>query len=295
MGTPALVVQRGRRRWRRRVRRAATRATLADAIGRACCSSRWASTCCWRSGSTSSSATAGLLDLGYVAFYAVGAYTTAKLTTTAGWTTGRRCSSPIARRDGRGRGARRRRRCACAATTWPSSRSASARSCASSPRTPSPSARRGASPAIPHPARRLGCEFAFDPLPYYYLTLAAIVLSDRDDRAAAAARASGGRGRRSARTRTRPSRWACPRSRMKLWAFAIGASTGGLGGLDLRQQGELHQPRQLPVLPLGHHPVRGGARRHGLDARRHRRRLRDRLPPRVPARRRPPARRSPTG
>src|SRR5437016_785319 len=30
---------------------------------------------------------AGLLDLGYVAFYAVGAYTTAKLTTTAGWTT----------------------------------------------------------------------------------------------------------------------------------------------------------------------------------------------------------------
>ncbi|MGH9278439.1 MAG: ABC transporter permease subunit, partial [Acidimicrobiales bacterium] len=29
---------------------------------------------------------AGLLDLGYVAFYAVGAYTTAKLTTTADWT-----------------------------------------------------------------------------------------------------------------------------------------------------------------------------------------------------------------
>jgi branched-chain amino acid transport system permease protein len=29
---------------------------------------------------------AGLLDLGYVAFYAVGAYTTAKLTTSAGWT-----------------------------------------------------------------------------------------------------------------------------------------------------------------------------------------------------------------
>src|SRR5205085_7699096 len=28
---------------------------------------------------------AGLLDLGYVAFYAVGAYTTAKLTTAAGW------------------------------------------------------------------------------------------------------------------------------------------------------------------------------------------------------------------
>src|SRR5205085_9222126 len=29
---------------------------------------------------------AGLLDLGYVAFYAVGAYTTAKLSTSAGWT-----------------------------------------------------------------------------------------------------------------------------------------------------------------------------------------------------------------
>ena len=29
---------------------------------------------------------AGLLDLGYVAFYAVGAYTTAMLTTKSGWT-----------------------------------------------------------------------------------------------------------------------------------------------------------------------------------------------------------------
>ncbi len=92
---------------------------------------------------------AGLLDLGYVAFYAAGAYI-------AGWFATQQFAphsvhifsvrgaghAPraahqrlgAARRGGGVRGAlrdrhRRCRPCACAATTWPSSPSASARSC----------------------------------------------------------------------------------------------------------------------------------------------------------------------
>ena len=83
---------------------------------------------------------AGLLDLGYIAFYAIGSYTTAYLTG----------SLPIkppslaepARRCGRSRSrswcassrecCSAHRRCGCAVTTWPSSPSASARSSGSS-------------------------------------------------------------------------------------------------------------------------------------------------------------------
>ena len=91
---------------------------------------------------------AGLLDLGYVAFYAVGAYMFGLLASLAadrhlrrhharssrtactrrgGWSSrSGRCS------PGSSACCWARRRSSCAATTWPSSRSASARSCACS-------------------------------------------------------------------------------------------------------------------------------------------------------------------
>ena len=92
---------------------------------------------------------AGLLDLGYVAFYAVGAYTTAKLTTARGLVgVGGADRSPCCWRRWRA-WSWARPPCGCGATTWPSSRSASARSPASWPRTPSRWGRPGASPASP--------------------------------------------------------------------------------------------------------------------------------------------------
>ena len=74
---------------------------------------------------------AGLLDLGYVAFYAVGAYTFALLATHFGF--GFWICLPLAGAAGRAVGRRPRlSRCfGCAATISPSSRSPSARSCAS--------------------------------------------------------------------------------------------------------------------------------------------------------------------
>ena len=75
---------------------------------------------------------AGLLDLGYVGFYAIGAYThrhphqRARQPAVA-------AGAAASRSPWRWRSAccSARRRCACGATTWPSSRSASARSSAS--------------------------------------------------------------------------------------------------------------------------------------------------------------------
>ena len=92
---------------------------------------------------------AGLLDLGYVAFYAVGAYMFGLLAVAApdrhlpghhGHVPERPAHADLwlviplgalRRRRGR-RAARRADAASCAATTWPSSRSASARSSASS-------------------------------------------------------------------------------------------------------------------------------------------------------------------
>ena len=84
---------------------------------------------------------AGLLDLGYVGFYAVGAYTVGLLTspqspwnqTDDGWLNDEwawLACLPIAIVDHRDlrSASSARRRCGCAATTWPSSRSGSARS-----------------------------------------------------------------------------------------------------------------------------------------------------------------------
>ena len=72
---------------------------------------------------------AGLLDLGYVAFYAVGAYSYALIAQTSVCRSGSACRSPAcSRRSGASCSAFRC--CGCAATISPSSRSASARSSA---------------------------------------------------------------------------------------------------------------------------------------------------------------------
>ena len=74
---------------------------------------------------------AGLLDLGYVAFYAVGAYSYALLAKTFGCRSGCCCRSP-ASSPRSGASCSAFRCCGCAATISPSSRSPSARSSASS-------------------------------------------------------------------------------------------------------------------------------------------------------------------
>ncbi|MDQ4132497.1 MAG: branched-chain amino acid ABC transporter permease, partial [Actinomycetota bacterium] len=171
---------------------------------------------------------AGLLDLGYVAFYAVGAYTTAKLTTTAGWAAweavvlaiivasiaGVIIGAPTLRLRGD----------YLAIVTLGFGEIARIIALNSE----ALGAARGIT-GIPHPSSVLGTRFAFDPLPYYYLTLAAIVLTvvmivrlnrSRVGRAWAAVRED----------EDAAEAMGVPSFRMKLWAFAIGASTGGLGG-----------------------------------------------------------------
>ena len=171
---------------------------------------------------------AGLLDLGYVAFYAVGAYTTAKLTTAAGWTAWEAVPFAIV--------------LACVAGVLlgaPTLRLRGdylaivtlgfgeiARIVAQN--TNSLGEARGIT-GIPNPTGGGLVKFGLDPLPYYYLTLAAIALAvfmlvrlarSRVGRAWAAIRED----------EDAAEAMGVPTFKMKLWAFAIGASTGGLGG-----------------------------------------------------------------
>ena len=183
---------------------------------------------------------AGLLDLGYVAFYAVGAYTTAMLTTSAGW-------SP-----------------------WVALPFAVLLACVAGVVLGAPTLRlrgdylaivtlgfgeivrivaqnseslgeaRGIT-GIPHPEGGFG----LDSLPYYYLTLAAIVLSvvmivrlnaSRVGRAWAAIRED----------EDAAEAMGVPTFRMKLWAFAMGASTGGLGGWIYASKVSFISPDNFP-------------------------------------------------
>jgi branched-chain amino acid transport system permease protein len=82
---------------------------------------------------------------------------------------------------------------------------------------------------IPHPRSVLGLQFGTKPLPYYYLALTAGLLTlvmvvrlrrSRVGRSWAAIREDEDAAELSG----------VPTFKMKLWAFAIGASTGGLGG-----------------------------------------------------------------
>ena len=171
---------------------------------------------------------AGLLDLGYVAFYAVGAYTTAKLTTAGEWTAWEAVvlAIVVASIAGVILGAPTLRLRGDYLAIVTLGFGEIARIVAQN--TEALGAARGIS-GIPHPTRVAGTEFAFDPLPYYYLALAAIVLAvvmivrlnrSRVGRAWVAVRED----------EDAAEAMGVPTFKMKLWAFAIGASTGGLGG-----------------------------------------------------------------
>ena len=171
---------------------------------------------------------AGLLDLGYVAFYAVGAYTTAKLTTTFGWNPWAAIPVAIAMAMVAGvvlGGPTLRLRgdyLAIVTLGFGEIVRITAQN------TDSLGQSRGIA-NIPHPTAVAGNEFLEQPLPYYYVALAAIIIA-----IVLVIRLSRSRVGRS---------WAAIREdedaaelmgvhtfTMKLWAFAIGASTAGLGG-----------------------------------------------------------------
>ncbi|HVF74837.1 MAG TPA: ATP-binding cassette domain-containing protein [Acidimicrobiales bacterium] len=171
---------------------------------------------------------AGLLDLGYVAFYAVGAYTTAKLTTSSGWSSWEALPVAIlaAMAAGVVLGAPTLRLRGDYLAIVTLGFGEIVRIVAQN--SDSLGGPRGIT-GIPHPGELFGVEFQLEPLPYYFIVLTSVVLAivmivrltkSRVGRAWAAIRededAAEAMGVHS--------------FNMKLWAFAVGASTGGLGG-----------------------------------------------------------------
>ena len=171
---------------------------------------------------------AGLLDLGYVAFYAVGAYTTAVLTTTVGWTAWQALPFAIALAMVSGviLGAPTLRLRGDYLAIVTLGFGEIVRIVAQN--SDSLGEARGIT-GIPHPSSVFGTEFEFDSLPYYYLALAAIVLA-----VVVAVRLNRSRvGRAWAAIREdedAAEAMGVPTFTMKLWAFAMGATTGGLAG-----------------------------------------------------------------
>ncbi len=187
---------------------------------------------------------AGLLDLGYVAFYAVGAYTTAKLTTTAGWSAWEALVVAVllAAVAGVVLGAPTLRLRGDYLAIVTLGFGEIARIVAQN--SESLGASRGIS-GIPHPSSVAGAEFGLDPLPYYYLTLVAIVLAvvmivrlsrSRVGRAWAAIRED----------EDAAEAMGVATFKMKLWAFAIGATTGGLGGWIYASRVSFINPDNFP-------------------------------------------------
>ena len=187
---------------------------------------------------------AGLLDLGYVAFYAVGAYTTALLTTKSGWTAWE--ALPVAILVAMIAGVMlggptlRLRGDYLAIVTLGFGeivRIVAQNSTALGQA-------RGIT-GIPHPGNFFGAEFKLLPLPYYYLALVAIVLTVI-------------MGVRLNRSRVGRA-WSAIREdedaaeamgvhtfTMKLWAFAVGASTGGLAGWIYASKVSFINPDNFP-------------------------------------------------
>ena len=238
---------------------------------------------------------AGLLDLGYIAFYAIGAYTTAYFTskTAIPWHAPVRLE-PVLHLPDRGdrRGARRRparRSDAAAARRLPGHRHARLRrdrpACSRTTRRASPTAR----------AARSGCrscrstsgsfkyKWGLSSLPYYYLLLGIIVAGHAGVLGAEPQPHRAARWPPSARTRSPPKRWACRRCATSCIAFAIGASVVGLRRRHLRD-GAVLRPVvvQLPGVDPG--ADRRHLRRHGLGVRRRARRGRAAGPALQPAR-----------
>jgi branched-chain amino acid transport system permease protein len=169
---------------------------------------------------------AGLLDLGYVAFYAVGAYTTAVLTTTFDWNIWATIPAAIlvAMVAGVVLGAPTLRLRGDYLAIVTLGFGEIVRIIANN--TESLGATRGIS-SIPHPDPTE--VFGGDPLPYYYLTLATIVISVLI--VTRLTRSRVGRSWASIREdEDAAEAMGVPSFKMKLWAFAMGAFTGGLGG-----------------------------------------------------------------
>jgi len=187
---------------------------------------------------------AGLLDLGYVAFYAVGAYTTAVLTTTHGWTAWQALPFAVifAMVAGVLLGAPTLRLRGDYLAIVTLGFGEIVRIVAQN--SGSLGEARGIT-GIAHPGKLVGTDFELLPLPYYYLTLVAIglaiVLMLR-------------------LTRSRVGRsWSAIREdedaaeamgvhtfTMKLWAFAMGASTGGLAGWVYASKVSFINPDNFP-------------------------------------------------
>jgi branched-chain amino acid transport system permease protein len=187
---------------------------------------------------------AGLLDLGYVAFYAVGAYTTAMLTTEAGWPAWQALPAAIlvAMIAGVALGAPTLRLRGDYLAIVTLGFGEIVRIVAQN--TTALGQNRGIT-GISHPSPIFGAEFQLQPLPYYYLALAAIVLTV----------VMGVRLNRSRVGRA----WSAIREdedaaeamgvhtfTMKLWAFAVGASTGGLAGWIYASKVSFINPDNFP-------------------------------------------------
>jgi branched-chain amino acid transport system permease protein len=171
----------------------------------------------------------GLLDLGYVAFFAVGAYTTAKLTAEGGALTAWEAlpiAIAVAMLAGVLLGAPTLRLRGDYLAIVTLGFGEIVRIIAQN--TPSLGQARGIT-NIPHPSPVAGQEFGVDPLPYVYVVIGAIVLTlffvarlkrSRVGRSWAAIRED----------EDAAELMGVPTFKMKLWSFAIGASAGGLGG-----------------------------------------------------------------
>jgi branched-chain amino acid transport system permease protein len=187
---------------------------------------------------------AGLLDLGYVAFYAVGAYTAAKLTTTAHWNVWATLPAAIAMAMIAGvilGGPTLRLRgdyLAIVTLGFGEIVRIIAQNSGSLGES------RGIT-GIPHPSKVPGLEFRFEPLPYYYIVLAAIVLAIV--MVVRLNRSRVGRGWVAIREDEDAAEvMGVPTFKLKLWAFAVGASTGGLAGWIYASKVSFISPDNFP-------------------------------------------------
>jgi branched-chain amino acid transport system permease protein len=189
---------------------------------------------------------AGLLDLGYVAFFAIGAYTMAYMTTTYGWTfwptlvlslmfasvSGVILGAPTLRLRGD----------YLAIVTLGFGEIVRI----TAVNTTAIGGARGIT-NIPHPPDIFGTEFLLDPLPYYYVVLGLIVLTivfstrlehSRVGRAWAAIRED----------EDAAELMGVPTFKFKLLAFAIGALVGGMAGGVFASKVIFIEPNNFPFI-----------------------------------------------
>ena len=188
----------------------------------------------------------GMLDLGYVAFFAVGAYTTAKLTADNGTFTAWEVvflAVVVAMAAGvtLGGPTLRLRGDYLAIVTLGFGEIVRLIALNSG----SLGEARGIT-GIPHPSALPGLDFGTKPLPYVYLVLAAIVLAIV--LIARLRRSRVGRAWTAIREDEDAAElMGVPTFKMKLWSFAIGASTGGLGGWVYASKVSFINPDTFPL------------------------------------------------